>query len=144
MERRFILSISIALLSYSLKAQNLNSCKSEIEEILRYQQNAWNEGNIEKYMSGYWHSDSLVFIGKSKTYGYTSTLSNYKKSYPTPEKMGRLEFGDLQSQCLSNDHAFSSGKWTLHYPNEEKIEGRFTLIWKKIHNVWKIIYDHSS
>jgi len=144
MERRLVLSICITVISYSLNAQNFNSCKAELEKILLFQQKAWNEGNIEKYMSAYWNSDSLIFIGKSKTYGYASTLSNYKKSYPTPEKMGRLEFDDLQSECILNDRAYSSGKWILHYPNNEKIEGRFTLIWRKINNVWKIIYDHSS
>lgn len=144
MERRFILIICVIFQGYFLYAQKLNSCSTELEEILKFQQNAWNEGNLEKYMSGYWQSDSLIFIGKTKSYGYTSTLSNYKKSYPTPEKMGRLEFSDLQNQCIDTDHAYSSGKWTIHYPNNEKIEGRFTLIWKKIHNVWKIIYDHSS
>ena len=29
------------------------------------QQQSWNEGNIEKFMSSYWKSDSLMFIGKT-------------------------------------------------------------------------------
>ena len=44
------------------------------------QQQSWNEGNIEKFMSSYWKSDSLMFIGKNGIqYGWKKTLDSYKK-----------------------------------------------------------------
>ena len=58
---------------------------------LHSQQKAWNEGNIDGFMSSYWNNDSLKFIGsKGITYGWQKTLDNYKKSYPNKEAMGKL------------------------------------------------------
>lgn len=144
MDCRLILSILIYLISHSLKAQSLTNCKLEIEKVLNFQKDAWNKGNIEKYMEGYWNNDSLIFVGKNLTYGYKPTLENYKKSYPTKEKMGTLDFKDVQSNCVSEIHAYTRGRWVIYYNENTKIEGNFTLIWKKIENKWKIIYDHSS
>jgi len=73
------------------------SQKKEILKVMTDQQTAWNNGNIDGYMQGYWKNDSLLFIGsKGPTYGWQKTLDNYKKSYPNKEKMGILEFSDIQ------------------------------------------------
>ena len=84
--------IFLALLFLSplfLKAQEGDELA--IREVLEYQQNCWNEGDLDCFMEGYWKSDNLVFIGsKGLTYGWQKTLDNYKKSYPTKEAMGKL------------------------------------------------------
>jgi hypothetical protein len=36
-----------------------------IRQILDQQTVAWNNGDIQKFMKGYWQNDSLMFIGKS-------------------------------------------------------------------------------
>ena len=70
-----------------------------IKKILFQQVDDWNNGDIEKYMEGYWNSDSLIFIGKSGIkYGWKSTLENYKKSYPDRQSMGRLNFTLLEKK----------------------------------------------
>jgi hypothetical protein len=38
-----------------------------IRKVLDDQIKAWNRGDLEQYMSGYWKSDSLRFIGKKRT-----------------------------------------------------------------------------
>ena len=65
----------------------------EVGQVMQRQQDAWNNGDIPRFMEGYWESDSLMFIGsRGLSYGYNKTLENYLKSYPTREKMGLLEF----------------------------------------------------
>ena len=60
--------------SFLLKAQSSED-KLQILNILDRQTKAWNEGNVNNFMNGYWESDSLMYIGKSGvTYGYNSTL----------------------------------------------------------------------
>lgn len=45
--------------------------ETKIRNILNGQTSAWNRGDLEGFMKGYWESDSLMFIGKSGvTYGY--------------------------------------------------------------------------
>ncbi len=52
--------------------------KSEINSLLTKQVDAWNEGNLEKFMETYLKSDELVFVGsRGPTYGWQATLENY-------------------------------------------------------------------
>ena len=56
--------------------------EAAIRGIMADQVDAWNKGNIDAFMKGYWNNDSLVFIGKSgPSYGYHQALANYKKNY---------------------------------------------------------------
>ncbi len=64
---------------------------------------AWNRGDIDGYMLGYWKSDSLVFVGKTApVYGWQSTLERYKKAYPGKAAMGELTFDILQVKILDD------------------------------------------
>ena len=115
-----------------------------IRNILAQQTIAWNGGDIENFMEPYWHSDSLMFIGKSGiTYGWQKTLENYKKNYPDAAAMGKLDFTILQTKRLSVLYYFVVGKWHLARAAGD-LNGYFTLLFKKIKNPWVIISDHSS
>ncbi len=108
------------------------------------QSEAWNRGDLEAYMASYWHSDSLVFIGKNgPTYGWEKTLQNYRRSYPTPEAMGTLTFTLLKTDRLSKDAFFVVGKWHLRRAIGD-VQGHFSLVFRKIAGKWKIVADHSS
>ena len=120
------------------------SQKKEILKVMTDQQTAWNNGNIDGYMQGYWKNDSLLFIGsKGPTYGWQKTLDNYKKSYPNKEKMGILEFSDVQVKILGKKHAYVFGKWKLVRTNDSP-NGIYTLIFEKFKDGWKIILDHTN
>ena len=115
-----------------------------IRNILAQQTVAWNGGDIENFMQPYWHSDSLMFIGKSGiTYGWQKTLENYKKNYPDAAAMGKLDFTILQAKRLSVMYFSVVGKWHLARTVGD-LSGYFTLLFKKIKNVWVIVSDHSS
>jgi hypothetical protein len=73
-----------------------------VRRILEEQNAAWNRGDIESFMNGYWKNDSLMFVGKSGvTYGWTNTLKSYKKNYPDTAAMGRLIFTLIQVKKIS-------------------------------------------
>ncbi len=117
-----------------------------IDKLMDNQITSWNNGDIDAYMEFYWKSDSLQFIGsKGLTYGWDTTLINYKNAYSSKEEMGELSFENLNCKGLENNSFLINGKW--HLKRNEKLkdkEGYYTLIWKKIDGQWKIIYDHSS
>jgi len=127
--------------SFSL-AQNKD--EAAIRNILQTQQNAWNNGQLDHFMQGYWQNDSLMFIGKSGiTYGWQQTLDNYKKRYPDTAAMGRLKFTLLHLKPLSPEYYFVVGQWHLTR-SIGNIGGAFTLLFRKINGQWYIISDHSS
>ncbi len=115
-----------------------------IREILENQTAAWNRGDIEGFMNGYWENDSLMFIGKSGvTYGWSNTLKNYKKNYPDAAAMGQLAFTLIEVKKLSKEYYHVTGKWFLKRSIGD-IGGHYTLLFRKINGRWVIISDHSS
>lgn len=116
----------------------------EIRNVLEAQVEAWNRGDIEGYMQGYWNSDSTEFLsGGSILRGWKNVLERYKKSYGTREKMGRLEFGELTIRMLSSTTAVAHGVWKLFRASDQPW-GRFTLIVEKKKEGWRITHDHTS
>jgi len=114
-----------------------------VREAMRLQERAWNQGNVEGFMEGYWQSDSLKFIGsKGITYGWTKTLANYKKAYPTKNEMGTLNFELIEVKALSESAVYVIGKWSLQ--RDKPVGGHFTLLWRKIGGKWVIVSDHTS
>lgn len=118
--------------------------ETAIRKILTEQTIHWNEGNLDKFMEGYWHSDSLMFIGKSGvTYGYQNALANYKKGYSDTVQMGKLHFELVSVQPVEKEHYFVTGKWFLER-SIGNLHGVYTLLFRKINGQWFIIVDHSS
>jgi len=118
--------------------------KEAVMKVLATQQDAWNRGDIEGFMQGYWKSDSLMFVGKTApVYGWQTTLDHYKKGYPNRAAMGRLTFDIIQVKMLDPSNAFVMGGWKLKREKDEP-GGYFTLWFRKINGEWKIVCDHTS
>ena len=147
MKRNLLFSvITLCLLTGMSSAQSASEKKSTdaIRAVLEAQRDAWNKGDVEGYMDGYDRSDKTVFVsGDTVTRGWQTVLDRYKKSYDTREKMGQLTFSDLEFTILSKDSIAVVGRWLLKRANDEP-HGRFTLIFKKTKQGWRIIHDHTS
>src|SRR5688572_8503949 len=138
-----ILSATILLLFQTFSIAQTND-ESEIRKILSDQTEQWNKGDLERFMGGYWHSDSLMFIGKSGiTYGYGNALKNYQSGYSDTVQMGKLRFELVSLKPISTDHYFVVGKWFLKRSIGD-LNGVYTLLFRKINGQWLIVVDHSS
>jgi uncharacterized protein (TIGR02246 family) len=134
-------------------AIGLSSCGSDelsktdedaIRKVFKMTEDAWNEGNIETFMEGYWKSDMLVFVGaQGPVYGYQATMERYRKNYPGQEAMGKLSFDILDIRKIDKNTVIFIGKFHLSRTIGD-MQGHYTLIWKKIDGRWVIIADHSS
>ncbi|MEP5612968.1 MAG: nuclear transport factor 2 family protein [Cyclobacteriaceae bacterium] len=116
----------------------------EIRSVLDAQVECWNAGDLECYMDGYWRSDKLLFVGSTgPTYGWTTTLENYKKRYPNIDAMGKLTFDISSVEPLSDEFWFVVGKFSIERKNGNP-SGYFTLIFRKIDGEWVIVSDHTD
>ncbi|MBC9910889.1 YybH family protein [Chitinophaga varians] len=144
---RFILFLIIIASFSGLPAQHADAQQNDrrqIEGLMAAQTSAWNRGDIDAFMQTYWHSDSLLFIGKNGvTYGWQATLDRYKKNYPDTTAMGKLDFQLLEFKPLARDVYFVVGKWHLQRSIGD-LQGHFSLTLRRIRGAWKIIADHSS
>ena len=137
--KHFFFAIALLISTWSYSQVSVNMVKA----LMSAQESAWNNGDIEAFMSSYWNNDSLMFIGsKTVTYGWQSTLQNYKRAYPTKAEMGVLKFTIIKATELAKDAVYVIGRWELE--KENPVSGHFTLMWRKINGKWVIVSDHTS
>lgn len=146
-----LLALLVAVFSsctqQSTAPQPSASMPEAIVAAMAAQEEAWNAGSIEDFMSaGYWQNERLMFIGsRGITFGFAPVLENYLKSYPDGASRGRLTFENLEWMPLGNDHGLLVGKWALDRDEPlEDVAGHYSLVWKRMAEGWRIIADHSS
>jgi ketosteroid isomerase-like protein len=137
--------VAAILGSTSLSAQSSRpDITLEISAVLKMQQDAWNRGDIDAFMNGYSRSDETLFVsGDDVTRGWQKVLDRYKKKYSDRAEMGTLTFSNLEITPLSNDSAVALGSWKLNRANDQP-HGRFTLIFRRFPEGWRIVHDHTS
>jgi beta-aspartyl-peptidase (threonine type) len=141
-----ILLLAMAASLHSQQNSDGDAGKGAIENVLRMQQEAWNRHDLEGFMAGYWKSEELTFFsGAKQTGGWLATLDRYKATYTSPgHEMGKLEFSGLRIEMLGADAAFVRGAWGLTLSDGKTPHGRFTLVFRKFPEGWKIVHDHTS
>ena len=87
--------IFFAAVSHSTPASP--SDESQIRAVLDMQTAAWNRGDIDTFMTGYWNSEQTEFVGASGiARGWQAVLDRYHQHYPDRKSMGTLSFSDLK------------------------------------------------
>ncbi len=116
-----------------------------IRAVLDAQAAAWNRGDLEGFMSGYWSSPDLTFFSAAtRTQGWQATLDRYRKRYQSEgQEMGKLTFSEVQVETIGPDAALVRGRWQLER-NKDRPGGLFTLIFKRLPEGWRIVHDHTS
>jgi beta-aspartyl-peptidase (threonine type) len=116
-----------------------------VRDVLKLQAAAWNKGDLEGFMQGYWHSPKLSFSsGGDITRGWDATLERYKKRYRSEgAEMGKLTFSELEIEPIGAGAALVRGRWQL-VRSKDKPGGVFTLIFRKMPEGWRIVHDHTS
>lgn len=135
----FILTLTLSSCSHTKEQEDKNAILS----ILKAQEKAWSNHDLEGFMKGYWKSDSLKFYGsRGLTYGWDKTLANYKKGYPTKEHTGVLKFKVNDISKIQDESYYIMGEYHLTR-TVENANGVFMIIFKKIDGEWKIVADTS-
>ena len=148
MRRRIVLFVMVSFLFASIGCNTQKKLPKEdvnaiILSTMAAQEKAWNEGDLTKFMEGYWKDEDLSFVGSRLTKGWQTTLDNYKKSYPNKDAMGTLTFDIMQVKEMTPEVYHVIGKYNLVI-GENTPSGMFSLVWKRINGKWLIVADHSS
>lgn len=117
--------------------------REAIRTVLDSQREAWNRGDIEAYMLGYWNSEELVFkSGDTEQRGWQATLDRYLRTYDTREKMGVLRFSNLRIGPQLKYTVYVTGDWHLTRASGD-IGGRFELTFREFPEGWRIVRDET-
>lgn len=115
-----------------------------VRALLDEQVAAWNRGDVEAFMAGYWKSDELRFAsGGDVTHGWDATLARYHTRYPDRAAMGTLSFEEIDVRALGPDHALAFGRYVLERESDRPT-GLFTLLLERRAEGWRIVHDHTS
>jgi beta-aspartyl-peptidase (threonine type) len=115
----------------------------EIRAAMAEQVESWNSGDLAGFMKYYWRSDDMTFHGgKKRLQGWEALNSMYVETY-SGEQRGILDFTGLEITVLSNESAYVLGDWKVELPDTVK-QGKFTLLWRRFGEGWRIVHDHSS
>ena len=138
-----IFLILFLLFTFSSYSQPDIKNKEAIKAVMKLQEKAWSQNDLEGFMQGYWKSDSLKFYGRNGlTKGWQQTLDNYKKSYPTKEHSGSLTFIINDISKIEKGSYWVMGEYFLKRSVGDA-NGVFLIIFKKINGEWKIVADMS-
>ncbi|MGC1171975.1 MAG: DUF4440 domain-containing protein [Candidatus Acidiferrales bacterium] len=139
-----LVTSAIGFTAASRLASADSSPESEIRAVLEAQTDAWNRGDIDAFMTGYWKSDQTAFVGANGlTRGWQGVLDRYHKNYPDRAAMGHLTFSDLEIHVLCPETAFAIGQFHLQREKDAP-SGIFTLDFKQFPEGWRIVLDHST
>ena len=142
--RALLLVLGVAVVTASGQQPNDAPVISEIRAVLRAQQEAWNRGDIDSFMNGYARAETTVFVsGDEVRRGWQTVHDRYLSKYSDRAQMGTLRFSDLEIAQLGPDSVLALGRWELKRANDNP-HGRFTLIFRKIPDGWRIVHDHTS
>jgi ketosteroid isomerase-like protein len=118
---------------------------SRVHDVLARQKAAWNEGDLDGFMLGYWNDPELTFYSDNTIEkGYEPLKQRYFKRYKAEGKeMGKLTFSDVDVHPKSETFAVVRGHWKVE-KSKETAEGLFTLWIEKKPEGWRIVHDHTS
>ncbi len=148
---RFVLSGAAVLLiaacataPTALTPQQKAAEAATITALLHAQDAAWNAGDIDGFMYGYWPTDALRFAsGGEVVHGFDRTLARYKARYPDRATMGVLTTSDYDIDLLSADAAIAHGRWKVTTATGSS-DGLYTLVLRKIGGDWLIVSDTTT
>ncbi len=145
---RFLVILFLGLIltscaSTEMKPSDYEKEKKAVLKVLTDQEFAWNKGDIDGFMEGYWKSDFLTFVGSSGvTKGWNETKDNFNKAYPTRDRMGTLSFDVNEIHRVQDGLYRIIGKYTLQR-DEDAPTGYFTIMLQQDEGKWVIISDHT-
>jgi ketosteroid isomerase-like protein len=142
---RCLLLLLIVFVTGTVAHADPTPSEKAVRAVLDAQVVAWNKGDLDGFMIGYWKSPDLTFIsGSDLTRGWQPTLERYQKKYQGEGKeMGKLAFSELEVVPLGEDAMLVRGRYELKR-SKDMPSGRFTLLFRRFPEGWRIVHDHTS
>jgi ketosteroid isomerase-like protein len=138
----WLLSLTF-LISSNAIADEQSDIKNTLKKQITQLSATWNTGDLDGFLKSYKDADSTHYITSIDTQGYKNIIAQYKKRFPTSDKMGKLTVSNLEVNVLSSQYAMVVGKWKVTQ-NNKSTSGFFSLIYENTSEGWKIILDHTS
>jgi beta-aspartyl-peptidase (threonine type) len=103
----------------------------------------WNHGDLEGFVAPY--AANSTFMTPTGPVGRDAMVARYRDRYFSQGRPQQtLHFEQLDVGMLGSDHALMTGRFVLAGGGLPEQSGRFTLIWVRLPEGWRILHDHTS
>jgi uncharacterized protein (TIGR02246 family) len=118
----------------------------DVTKIVLAQENAWNKGDLETYLSYYKDAPDTEAILNGPVRGFDAIRNAMRQSFPNRDAMGSLEQSSVEVRELGPDHALAIGHYKLirSRKNGGEAEGNFTEIFEKTEAGWKLVFSENT
>jgi ketosteroid isomerase-like protein len=118
----------------------------DVVKIILAQQNAWNKGDLDSYLSHYKDSPDTQAVLANLVRGIDNIRSAFRQNFPSKDSMGAIEDTDIEVKALGDTYALATGKYHLNRPKKSggPIEGTFMELFEKTPAGWQIIFSQST
>lgn len=146
---RSLLPMAVALLLFVAPHAGGASTTSqdEIQVVLDKQIAAWNGGDIDSFMAGYWHSPDLIYQSNHKVVrGWQSLLDSFHQAFSPAagKEMGTLKLSEEEISMFGKDTAIVWGRYVVTTKDDKGRGGLYTLVMRKLPEGWRTVYDRTS
>ena len=116
-----------------------------IQQMLETSATAWNQGDLEAFLSDYQDAPSTTFVGsRGVLAGIDEIRDNYSPRFGPGAERDSLRFESIRVRTLSPMIGIVTARYVLHEDGVTQASGPFTLIMRRTGAGWKITHDHSS
>lgn len=118
----------------------------DVTKIVLAQENAWNKGDLEAYLSFYKNAPETEAILNGPVHGFEAIRNAMRQSFPNREAMGSLEQSSVEVRELGPNFALALGHYKLvrSRKNGGEAEGNFTEVFEKTEDGWKLIFSENT
>jgi ketosteroid isomerase-like protein len=104
---------------------------------------AWNTGDLEAFVAPY--AETSTYMTAAGPIGKAAMLARYRTRYFTGSRPDQqVRFEEVVVRPLGDGHSLMTGRYVLTGGGKPEQTGRFTLVWAKLAEGWRIVHDHSS
>ena len=156
MLRRFLVTVAAACFGFSLAPLSLagqapdqlytaTRLQLDVTKVLLQQENAWNRGDLDSYLSHYKDAADTEAILAGPTRGLANIRSAFHLNYPNHDSMGQLQQTEINVRALGEEHALATGRYHLQRPRKAggDTDGMFVEVFEKTGAVWQVVFSET-
>jgi uncharacterized protein (TIGR02246 family) len=136
------LAFTASIVQWRVEASGAEATDALIQQLMATA-GEWNRGNLEGFIAPY--AMESTFMTPAGPIGRAAMIERYRQKYfagGRPQQT--LRFEQVEARGLGPDHALMTGRFVLTGGGLAEQSGRFTLVWVRSREGWRILHDHSG
>ena len=144
----FILALCVPALAAQQKDQLFTATRQQLDatKVLLAQETAWNQGDLDGYLSHYKDAPDTQAILGSAARGLDTIRNAFRQNFPNRDSMGRLENSEVEVRALGENFILATGRYHLSRSRKGGGDaiGTFTEILEKTAAGWQVIFSENT